>query len=145
MPILNYTTKVPASQTVLEIQNKLAHKNARRISVEYDNEHNPTSIDFEILVCEQPVRFRLPCNVDGVQRAMKRDRAAGRDDRNRVRRVAWRIVKNWVDAQLAMIEANQVEMAEVFLPYAIDNRGETMFALFKESKQKQLTAGSNAQ
>ena len=53
-------------------------------------------------------------------------------------------MKSWCEAQLAIVESNQAEMAEVFLPYAIDAKGETMYRLFKESKQKQLGAGGEA-
>ena len=41
-------------------------------------------------------------------------------------RVAWRIVKDWLAAQLAMIEAGLVDLEEVFLPYAQNQAGRTV-------------------
>ncbi len=42
-------------------------------------------------------------------------------------RVAWRIVKDWVEAQMAIVEAQLADMAEVFLPYAITKKGTTLY------------------
>ena len=43
------------------------------------------------------------------------------------KRVAWRIVKDWVEAQLAIIETQMVKPEQVFLPYAITQTGETLY------------------
>lgn len=143
MPILNYTTDVSCKKTAGELQGMLAAKGAQRVSVDYDADGNPAAVEFMITIHEAPVHFRLPCNVDGVQRALLRARLHHRkQSREHARNVAWRIVKNWCEAQLAIVESNQAEMAEVFLPYAIDSNGESMYALFKESKQKQLKAAN---
>jgi hypothetical protein len=49
-------------------------------------------------------------------------------------------VKDWVEAQMALVEAGQAEVAEVFMPYAIDqSSGMTMFQALKS---KQLALGS---
>lgn len=94
-----------------------------------------------IEVHSQPVWFRLPCNVSGVYRALQNQKIERRyKSESHARRVAWRIVKDWIEAQLAIVEANQAEMAEVFLPYAIDGTGQTFFQAFLT--QKKLTAGS---
>jgi hypothetical protein len=145
MPILSYTTKVAPKRTASEIQGLLASKGAQRVSIDYDKQGEPTAVEFMIAIHEQPVHFRLPCNVDGVQRALLQSKLHhSRQTTEHARSVAWRIVKTWVEAQLAIVESNQAEMAEVFLPYAIDAQGESMYELFKESKQKQLGAGGGA-
>ena len=38
-------------------------------------------------------------------------------------KVAWRIIKDWVEAQMAIVEAQMADVAEVFLPYAVTNTG----------------------
>lgn len=145
MPILNYTTKVAATRTAAEIQSMLAGKGAKRVSVDYDLQGDPTAVEFMIEVHKQPVWFKLPCNVEGVFKAMQREGsgiARKLQNKPQAQRAAWRIVKDWIAVQLALVEANQVEMAEVFLPYVIDNKGESMYARFKDSQQKQLAAGN---
>ena len=54
-------------------------------------------------------------------------------------RTAWRNVRDWVMAQMAIIEAGQVEMEEVFLPYLTDGRGRTLYQLYQGG---QLALGS---
>jgi hypothetical protein len=145
MPILNYTTSVSASRTANELQGLLGDKGAKRVSVDYNNDGDPIAIEFMITLVEQPVWFRLPCNVEGVHQALlKQGTKIDRKYRTwpQAQRVAWRIVKDWVEAQLAIVEARQAEMVEVFLPYVIDRDGQSMFQRFKEAQQKQLTSGS---
>lgn len=48
--------------------------------------------------------------------------------------VAWRIVKDWVEAQMAILESEQVQMDEVFLPYMVNNRGQTIFEVYQSGQ-----------
>jgi hypothetical protein len=138
MAILNYTTTIKASKTVGEIQEMLAEKGARRIEIEYDDNRLPDGVYFGLQVNQVPVLFRLPCNTEGVYNALVRERVPGKyQNRLHARNVAWRIIKDWIEAQLAIVEAGQAKMAEVFMPYAIDAEGRTMFQAF-ESHQKLL-------
>ena len=136
--ILNYTTKVSAEKTVSEIQAILGRKGASHVSVVYES-NRPLAIIFGINVDGIPVNFRLPCNVEGVSSALKLTRSAAGKDKAQCERVAWRIVKDWVEAQMALVEARQAEVAEVFLPYAIHRSGQTMFHAMKSH---QLALGS---
>lgn len=140
MPILNYTTKVDSAKTVSEIQQILGRKGASHVSVDYQNGRE-VAVTFGIDVSGVPINFRLPCNVEGVAKALYRDKkhVASRD-KSQCERVAWRIVKDWVEAQMALIEAGQAEIAEVFMPYAIHASGQTMFQAFK-NRQLQLESG----
>ncbi|HET6671253.1 MAG TPA: hypothetical protein VFH15_13575 [Pyrinomonadaceae bacterium] len=61
-------------------------------------------------------------------------------DATAARRVAWRILKDWFEAQLALHEAGQAEMGQVLLPYAIDSQGVTAYHILKEAHVKQLKA-----
>jgi len=42
-------------------------------------------------------------------------------------KVSWRIIKDWVEAQMAIVEANLADVAEVFLAYAITKHGTTLY------------------
>jgi hypothetical protein len=48
--------------------------------------------------------------------------------------VAWRIIKDWVEAQMAILESQMVQMEEIFLPYMVNRQGQTFF----EAYQKKL-------
>lgn len=42
-----------------------------------------------------------------------------------------RNIRDWVLAQMAIIEAGMVSMDEVFLPYMTDGRGNTLYQLYQ--------------
>lgn len=58
--------------------------------------------------------------------------------RDQAERVAWRILKDWVAAQMAILESEMVQMDEVFLPYMVNDSGQTLFQCYKN---KQLAIG----
>ena len=62
-------------------------------------------------------------------------------DREQAERVAWRIVKDWVEAQMAILESEMVQMDEIFLPYMIGSTGKTLFEAYK-SNQLAIGEGS---
>lgn len=140
MAILNYTTKISADKTVGEIQSMLGRRGADSVSIQYANAQ-PAAVLFDLKVGPNNIRFRLPCNVEGVLKAMQNDPKIpyARKTRGQAERTAWRIVKDWVEAQLAIIEAGQAVMEEVFMPYAVSpETGQTLFQRFTENSQKLL-------
>lgn len=141
MAILNYTTQIDFNKTIGEIYSILARVKVQQISTDYDN-GQPSAVKFMLLYFEQPVYFRLPCNIEGVYKSLCRAPKVPNKLRTKeqARRVAWRIIKDWVEAQIAIVEAQQAEMVEVFLPYAIDKSGDTFFQQFSANHQKLLSA-----
>lgn len=128
MPILNYTTSIEAIKTAGEIQGILAMKGAHSIAIDYD-QGQPEALMFRLKARGHDIAFRLPCNWRGVLEAMRRDKKCPLRLMNdqQARRVAWRIVKDWVEAQLAIIESGQAEVTEAFFQYALTDDGRTLF------------------
>lgn len=137
MPIKNFTTKVPVEQTINDIQKILAKAKATAILTEYGPDALPSALSFRVRANGSDIHFVLPVKVSGVAAALKRD-SAYRDDAH-ARRVAWRIVKDWCDSQMALIDAGQAELAQVFLPYAQMNTGETFYEKMKGKGFLQIT------
>ena len=48
-------------------------------------------------------------------------------DEDYVYRVAWRNIRDWVMAQLALYETEIIDMPQVFLPFATDAKGQTLY------------------
>jgi hypothetical protein len=136
MPILNYTTKVPANQTVSEIHAILSRVGAREVSTEYDK-GEVSAIRFVMTHADQPLSFRIEARPAGVLKSMARDKAPNRTPKQ-AQKVAWRILKNAIEAQMAIYESQQGDVAEIFLPYAIDNNGKSFYAVFTEVRVKAL-------
>ena len=145
MPILNYTTSVSAEKTVGQIQKALAQAGAQRVSVDFD-EDGPAALTFSLgLVLAggqaEVVDFRLPADFGGVAAALQRADVQPRYRKPaHVRAVAWRIVKDWIEAQLALIEARVARPEQVLMPYAVAPDGRTLFEHFAESPQRLLSA-----
>ena len=47
-------------------------------------------------------------------------------------RVAWRIIKDWIEAQMSLLETEMVRMEEIFLPYVITGTGQTVYQVMAE-------------
>lgn len=85
--------------------------------------------------------FRLPINIEGVYKALQKDRNTPKKFRTyeQASRVAWRIIKDWIESQIAIIQAGQAELEQVFLPYAQNQAGKTVYETIKENGFKQIT------
>lgn len=141
MPILNYTTSIAPGKTVGEIQQILAKAGARQINIQYDDKGQPDAMSFTVPVGSLFVMFRLPCNWKGVLLRLRQEKVKrSLQTEEQARKVSWRIIKDWVEAQLAIIESGQAELAQVFLPYAVAGDGErTVYDDFKA--QRLLSSG----
>lgn len=139
--LLNYTTEIEPIRTASEIMGLLAVKGAQAIMIDYDK-GEPVGLSFKIAVGGQEIFFRLPCNIDGAYKAMQRLKIPLRYvNLEQAKRTAWRIIKAWIEAQMAIIDCGQAQMAEVFLPYAITSTGQTLFQRIQTDPARLLMAG----
>ena len=131
MAILNYTTTIDTNKTASEIHNLLVKGKASAIMNEYAS-GLLSSISFRMDTKHGIIHYRLPVNTRGVLLAMQRDKKIPRSKctMEQAARVGWRIIKDWTEAQLAIIQAEIAEMSEVFLPYAVTADGRTVYERF---------------
>lgn len=132
MPLLNYTTKVDVYSTLGAIQRQLAKHGAKKIMQDYDGAGHVTALAFMIDTPLGSRGIRLPANVEAVHAVLLRQKV--KCDRDQAERVAWRIIKDWVEAQMAILESEMVQMDEIFLPYMIDRTGETLFQRYRNDQ-----------
>lgn len=138
-PLLNYTTKVPVNRTVADMHGRLAMAGARSIVVQYDDDREPAGFLFAIETPYGLQSFELPCDWTRVQLVLARQRQ--RHDDGHARRVAWRILKDWLEAQLALIETDMVTLDQVMLPYMRTTGGQTVYDHILERGLAALPAG----
>ena len=139
MPIKNYTTKVPAVQSVAEIVGALAAHGAVKIQQDYEA-GQPVSIAFMIETPAGPRGFRLPSSTDRVAAVLAQQKV--RVDDAQAERIAWRILRDWVMAQMAILETEMVAMDEIMLPYMLDDKGRTAYELYQS---RQLLIGEGGE
>jgi hypothetical protein len=141
MPLLNYTTSVSVTRTVGQVQGLLVEAGARSIMADYDDVGNVTGLSFAVQGPMGLQGYRLPVQTDRVLAVLQRDRVPARfQTPEHAERVSWRILKDWVEAQLALLRTEMVTLDQVMLPYMTADDGRTVYELYLE-QQLALPAG----
>lgn len=140
MALLNYTTEVAADKTIGEIYSMLARAKIQQIRSDYDGAGNVTSISFTVATEHGVIPFLLPVNVKAALAILNKQAQSRQiprkfyNDLDQARRVAWRIVRQWIEAQLALVSLDMAKIQEVFLPYAQNAEGKTVFEVLTETR-----------
>lgn len=139
MPILAYTTTVKPEKTIGEIQAILSKRGARKIGIDYDEKGRPTALTFAIELTGRLVGFYLECKFPGIMASMRRDKVAkGSINEDQAIRTGWRIIKTWIEGQMAMVDADLMSLAEVFFSKAIARNGKTVFEVISTESDSLL-------
>ncbi len=140
MPILNYTTQIDSYKTITEIQQILAKHGATKIVMDNNEEGLPVALTFCIVFKDNLQAFKLPCNIEGVRKALQKNKKIPRAQCTEAQalRVGWRILKDWVAAQMAIVEAELATTTEVFLPYMVLKSGDTLYGSIQSGNVKGL-------
>ena len=136
MAILNYTTTIEAYKTVSEIENILVKHKAASIMKNYNGEAIE-SLSFLVDVGYNQIPIKMPAKVDECLKVLQNEKKKNskvKATREQAERVAWRILKDWVEAQMALLDINMVKMEEVFMPYIVDKTGQTLFEKLEEQR-----------
>lgn len=137
MSIKNYSTTISAIRTAGEIEEILIEHGVKNVQKNIEN-RKIVGFSFVIDTPYGERLIRLPVNVSAAQQVLKNNKKqnnAVKDTAEQAEKVAWRILKDWVDAQMALIEIEMVKMEEVFLPYTvIDISGATIYERLEQSQ-----------
>ena len=136
--ILNYTTTVDAFKTVSEIEYILMEHGAKSIMKNY-KDNNITSLSFLINNGYQDIPVKLPVKIDDCMKVLQKEKKANprkqiKDPREQAERVAWRILKDWVEAQMALLDIEMVRFEEIFLPYIQINANQTVYEKLEQQQ-----------
>ena len=140
----NYTSKITANRSIAHIEMKLAGHGAQKIMKEYTLEGKILSLTFSIKFNGSDLPFKLPSRVKQCKEILYQQIRRPRQDTlkrldEQAERTAWKILSDWVDIQMSMIDLAQVEFTEVFLPYAYDpEKNRTLFETMKANDFKKL-------
>ena len=139
--LLNYTTEIDAARTAGQVQAILAKAGASDVAMRYE-QGQPVAVAFVAPTPFGPREFTLPIHADKVLAVLRRQKVQPKfQTLDQARRVAWRIVKDWVEAQLAIIATEMVTIDQVMLPYMRGDNGATVFEQYTDQQQKLLEAG----
>jgi hypothetical protein len=152
---LNHTTTIGTEKTVGEIHRLLALAGASHVATRYGPDAIPAAVTFVIGVDDAARPFQLPVNVEAMREFLRREQRAGRIrsypkgglqtflSEQHAARVAWRVAKDWLEAQLAIVGAGQAALDQVMLPYLLldPNDGTTLYDRYLDNDRRALTMG----
>lgn len=147
MNLKNYTSSVSVINSIARIEHRLATAGATHIAKIYEGNVSgrPIGMIFQIKIGELPMSFKLPAKSSAVFNVMwkevRRPRPETKENiKAQADRTAWKILSDWIDIQVSMIQLEQAEAIEIFLPYAYDGRTDkTLFEKMKENNFKLLS------
>jgi hypothetical protein len=143
MALKNYTTSISVEKTMMEIEGILAKNGATHIYKMYNNKGVPVALAFKAVVADQMIAFKLPMEEEKIlvvfKNAVHKKELPSKyfNDMDQARRTGWRIIKDWISAQMALLEIRVAKFEEIFLPYMYDERQDkTLYQIMAEQKFK---------
>lgn len=142
----NYTTTVAAMTTASECLALLVRHDAQQVSIDL-RDGEPTGLSFIMKTTWGARQFALPVNVAGTQKKLRQecDKSSSpvqprHATEEHARRVAWRVLRDWLDAQLAITAAGLAELTEIMLPWMRVDHDHTLYQAYQEHELKSLEA-----
>lgn len=133
---LNYTTSIAADKTVAECQMMLGEHGADAIAITF-KDRRPAGLRFMLdgntyvlpVDAEAMSRVLAQAHRDGQVKSISRAIALSAEH---AERVAWRVVKDWLEAQLALAATSMAGLDEVMLPYLLVDQDRTLRHQWRE-------------
>ena len=149
---MNYTTTIPAAQTVGECQHILGQSGAAAVGVMFD-QGVPCGLSFRLDTPHGRRDFTLPVNIDGIEAVLVKAQRDGQftglkkgsdkfTNRTHATMVAWRVVKDWLEANLALVAAQMATIDEVMLPYLHVGGDRTLWQAYR-AQEAAVTFGES--
>lgn len=140
----NFSTTIDADKTVMEIERMLTKFGAKKILKEYNDDRMLMGLAFTVDTPNGEMPIKLPAKVDKIEQVFKVQVSKGLLPRKywgsdwareQSVRTAWRTIKDWIDAQFALISIEMVKVEEIFLPYAYSSRfNQTLYEAIESRK-----------
>lgn len=139
----NYTSTVPAAKSIAYIEAVLLAHNVTKTQKTAEN-GRVTALCFAMNIDGSEVYFKLPARIANCEKVLqsKRSRRIKPETAKKIaeqaERTALKIISDWVEAQMAMIELAQIKPLEVFLPYVLTTGTVTFYEALEAKGYKGL-------
>ena len=150
---LNWTTKIKARVTAQECVGMLVDHGAERAGLVVKDKR-PVGVEFQIDTRWGLRHYALPVDVDANQALLRKALNEGRIDpgggrtrsfligREHAEDVAWRVMRDWLEVQISMIESGLASMERLLLSWQLVSPGQDMFDALDEQQLQLPPAGS---
>ena len=129
------TTKKEPEQTSAEIEALLMKYGLVRFMKDYK--------DGEVIGCifvleldDKEASIKLPVRWEPLWNMAQNGETRYIKDVLQAKRVAWRQVLRWIEAQLALVDLEMVDIIEVFLPYMMVSKLDTLYTRLRDNGMK---------
>lgn len=131
---LKNTYARPTSRPIDTIQGSLASHGAKQINLDYEN-GQPVAIAFVLDIGGHRHAFRMPARIPNVLIKLYGNRRVYTEvQRKQAYVTAWANIRDWILAQMAMIDIGLVKTEEVFLPYMMIAENATVFDMYEQQQ-----------
>lgn len=139
MNLKNYTSSVPVNNTISRIEQRVADFGATHIAKEFGIGGIVIALQFMLVQEGKQHIIKLPANPDAVYAVMRKQfPTRGTEQlKQQAHRTAWKLMQDWIEVQLSLIQTNQASALQVFLPYVWDGQ-QTYYEYLKGGSFKQL-------
>ena len=131
MALKNYRSESTRSLEI--IQQTLATYKAKQVVLDYGEDGRINALAFSLEIEGRLHAFRLPARVENVERILYGDREFTPTQEEQAYRTAWANIRDWITAQMALIDTGMVKPEEVFLPYMLNRQGQTYFEALEQN------------
>lgn len=144
--LVSYTTSIDPMKTATECIGLLASRGATDIGLSSDGSGTPTGLLFVIATRWGRRQFTVPVDLSRTERTLKDHVRRGKIPPryaapDQARRVAWRVVLHWLEAQLALVEIGAQDLEDAMIGYINVEPGKTLGQYYGE-QQLAIEAGS---
>ena len=122
----NYTSSISVARSIEYIERQLVARGSKFIQRSYDDDKKVTAIFFQVPINGVDVMFKVQANIDACLtrlQAMLSLRARPETKAKlpkQAERTAWKIVSDFIEVQMTMIDLGQRTMMQVFLSDVYD-------------------------
>jgi hypothetical protein len=131
MPLKNYKSR--GKNTFEKIQIILSSNGANKIMFDYKKDGTLEAITFGLEIDGKQMGFKLPAMVENVTEILyggmdryDRPKKITEKQKEQAYQTAWANIRDWIDAQMALVKTRQAKIQQVFLPYLVMGDGKTL-------------------
>ena len=132
MTLYMETTKKKPEETISEIQSVLKKFGVRNVLIDYDDNGEVEGVSFTLRRETGFIPYRLPADHKPLWKMSQQGKTKYIRTEEQARRVAWRQILRWVEAQLALIQIEMTKAEEIFLPYMLVDKNKTVYDQYLE-------------
>jgi len=123
----NYRSGMGIERIFDVIRRSLVEHRAKQIIFEYADDGRVKALVFSLDIAGTLHGFQMPARVERVEKLLYPHGDMTPSQKEQAYRTAWANIRDWITAQMALIDTQMVKPEEVFLPYMVTRDGKTYF------------------